>query len=138
MDYPTITLGSRAYPMPPLAIKQMRKVIPRLLELATRFQPPFDPTKLSEDDMNELSDVIYIAITRGSPQMTREQFDDIEATLPEMIASIDVIGAQAGMTKRREAGQGAHSPLLPSPMPASSPTLPNPNPRLIGTESLST
>ena len=95
---PAITLGGKEWPIPQLAVKQNRIIDPLLIRiipsvggdrsgLLGRLAPHYDA----------LLEICYTALTRGNPELTRQQFDDLPVTLVEMMNAFNIIAQQTGI-----------------------------------------
>jgi hypothetical protein len=92
MDFPTVTLAGRQWPVKPLVLKQLRIVEPAWARIKTA------KGAVTETLMDDLIEISYQAIAPGAdPKITRSEFTDLPVSLPEMIAALQTIAAQAGM-----------------------------------------
>lgn len=138
---PTIRLAGRDWPVPPLAIRQNRVVVPGLLKLMpvlTEFQAalpagagqPIDPlwwtkVSLTTETIDTLSDVVFEALRRGTPGLVRNEFDGIEMTPFDLLGAIPVVLAATGMFRPAEPGRvgeptGEAAPPTSTPSSATS------------------
>lgn len=109
-DAPTITLAGREWAVPRLAPRQNRVVVPALLELVPKILRARDDAGadnfaqlaryLDTKTYDCLTELVYTALTRGAPDLTRAEFDDLPIDTLEMIASVRTIADQAGMIQR--------------------------------------
>jgi len=99
---PRVTLADKQYPVPLLVPRQQRIVIPKLLALmrSMAINGKIDPTNLTTDQFDDLLDLVYVALTRGTPDLKREDFMEMPTTLLELIDAMNVIAEQTGMMKR--------------------------------------
>lgn len=118
---PTITLADIVWPVPKLAPRQNRIVVPAILQVAPKVlyalaTPESDPTlmpirlsaALDTSSMDALGDVCYWALKRAHPDMTRDEFDDMPISVLEMALALKVVSQQTGLIK-----EAAPSPLAP-------------------------
>lgn len=116
-DSEFITLVGQQWPIPPLGIRQNRIVVPKLLALVKtlapmlaasavlKANPDVDPFALiqhfalSEEQMDMLGDVVYIALTRAHRTLSRDDFLDMPVGLKELAMAFPVIMKQCGFLK---------------------------------------
>jgi hypothetical protein len=105
---PKLTLAGKEWPVPLLVPRQQRIVIPKLMALMKTLAVGgvIDAASISTEQYDELIDVVFHGVVRGSPTVTREAFIDEPITLMELIKAIDVIAAQTGMMKKKEPAPG--------------------------------
>ena len=123
---PRVPLGGVAWPIPRLAQKQNKRVTPlivkhrKALRKMNLGQDALDA--LTEEAIEELGTVVYVALTRGHPDMTRAEFDDMPIGVLEILAAFPVVAAQTGLFvwERTETNGVSADPLVPAA--ASSPT----------------
>jgi len=92
MAAPSVTLAGQVWPIPLLAVRQNRIVVPALRTLLA-----LDLTRISPEEVDLLADALYAGLTRGHPDLTRAEFDDMPITMLEMFRSIEVLAAQTGL-----------------------------------------
>lgn len=131
---PVVKLAGLDFPIPVLAIKQNRIVVPGLMKLApflvkfgelaatakTIANPDGDPAwwhkiEIETHQLDLMSDIVYSACTRAKPGFGRGEFDNMPITLMELIEAIGVIGAQTGMMGRRREGVPGSGETMPAP-----------------------
>lgn len=98
MTHPVVTLGGRHWPVPPLAIAELRHVVPAILRLGT-----LEPAALDEAAFDDLITVILWGLKRAHPEITREAVLELQATAPQLFAAAAVISRQSGMLAPAEA-----------------------------------
>jgi hypothetical protein len=115
---PKITLAGRDWPVPLLAIKQNRIVIPALMKImpaVARIASVSDGQDMSAEDMaaalasltvtteefDLVSDAVYAALTRGTPGLARNEFDNLPIATADLFAALPVIMAQTGIMKKQ-------------------------------------
>jgi hypothetical protein len=108
---PAIVLAGREWAVPRLAPKQNRIVVPALLELIPRIlRARAQADAAGEADQSSqlaryldtafydrLGDVVFTALTRAEPGLTRAAFDDMPVDTLEMLVAVRVIALQAGL-----------------------------------------
>jgi hypothetical protein len=96
---PQIIIAGRAWPVPLLAPRQNRIVVPGLITLGTRPEKQYD----------SLLDIVFAALTRGAPSLAREEFEEWPIATYELLDALPVIAQQTGFlgppASRRHAGQ---------------------------------
>jgi hypothetical protein len=113
-ETPAIVLAGREWPIPRLAPKQNRIVVPALLELIPRIlgaraqadaagetgQISQLARTLDTAFYDRLGDVVFTALTRAEPGLTRTAFDDMAIDTLELLVAVRVIALQAGLLKQ--------------------------------------
>ncbi len=59
---------------------------------------------LSTEQFEYATNILYPAIQRGTPSLTRDQFLDMEITMAELMAAVPVVLAQTGLMNPKKAG----------------------------------
>jgi len=103
-----VTLAGREWFVPMLAMRQARIVVPALMRLMPVLQNLQDSAtkgvaQLSQADYDAILDVVHAALTRAYPRLTRDEFLDLPASTPELIAALAVVTRQTGFFKPVEA-----------------------------------
>ena len=89
-----ITLAGREWPIPMLAPRQNRVVIPALMRLGDH------PERKYED----LLDAAFAALTRAHPGIDRAKFEEWPVATWELVEAVPVIASQTGLLKARAPG----------------------------------
>src|SRR5262245_49240442 len=98
-EFPTVRLAGKDYPVRPLVISQLRKVVPAMMRLGG-----MTPKSITEEQYDDLIEVVYQAIApAATPPISRADFMNLDASLPEMIEAINVVMKQAGLVQRNAA-----------------------------------
>lgn len=96
-----ISIGGKQWQVPQLAIKQNRIIDPLVLALLPIFytwkSDPATISKIGREQYDSLLTIVYTAITRAKPDFTLQQFEDLPATLPELINAFSIIAQQTGI-----------------------------------------
>lgn len=123
MADPVVTIGGRDFPVPELAIEQLREVFPALGTLAILAESPTSLVRISREDFGLLLNTIFVGIAEGSPGFTRKQFDKLKAKPQELISALTVVAQQSGMLKKpgETNGAGEDQATVPSIGTQSSP-----------------
>jgi hypothetical protein len=103
-----VTLAGREWFVPVLAMRQARIVVPALMRLMPVLQnlqngATMGVAQLSQADYDAILDVVHAALTRAYPRLTRDEFLDLPASTPELIAALAVVTRQTGFFKPAEA-----------------------------------
>lgn len=99
---PTVSLGGREFPVPELAIEQLREVFPALTRLATLSDQPDFLLRMTKEEFSLLIDTVWVGVAAGSPGFTRQEFEKLPAKPLEFATALNVIALQSGMAERRE------------------------------------
>lgn len=101
---PTVTLAGKRWPVPPLALKQMRVVVPilmkRMRELGGLQAGQVDA--LTNETTGDLITAVFIGLQRGHGAMKREEFEEMPVGWQELIEASIVVSRQAGMIGKKE------------------------------------
>jgi hypothetical protein len=125
---PTITLAGREWPVPKLAPRQNRIVVPALLELVPKILRARDAADaagekgsyatlaryLDTAGYDTLTTLVFTALTRANPSLARESFDDMAIDTFELVAAVVPIARAAGLIR----ADAPPPPLSRSPIPA--------------------
>lgn len=116
---PTVSLAGFEWPIPLMAPRQNRVIIPEILSIApkvAKFAPILQGQTLDLEEsiaimsamdtslLDSITNIVYTALTRAHPMLTREEFDEWPLPLSEQLKAIDVIAKQTGMMKQKAAG----------------------------------
>jgi hypothetical protein len=113
---PTVTLAGKAWPIPELAIRQLRVVRRPLIDLTDAIAATESETtgqrvmKLSAPQYADLVEIVYQGLTRAHPKLAREEFLDMAATDLELFLAFLVIRDQSGLFVAKPAGAEAGTP----------------------------
>jgi hypothetical protein len=133
---PTIELAGKRWPIPFLAPKQNRIVVPALLRVTpkilrgaphvagvpTEAKAKANTSRLADDlerlaegltkeGFDDLLDACFWAIQRGHPEVDRMDFEDWPIGVLDMIAASLIIARQTGVIKTTKVGEaGAAKP----------------------------
>jgi hypothetical protein len=91
LNDPVITLAGREWPVPLLAPRQNRVVLPGFLAMGDTAWKHYDT----------LCDVVFAALTRTKSQLDRDEFDDWPIATYELLDALPVIAKQTGFLERR-------------------------------------
>jgi hypothetical protein len=108
-DAPTIRLAGKDWPIPELAIRQIRIIVPAMVKLRV-----LDIATISTEQMDSLFEVVLAAIRRAHPEIEREAFFDWPISLSELLAALPVIVTQAGIGLAAGAGDTSAGEASPS------------------------
>ncbi len=92
----TITLAGAEYPIAPLKFRDLKRVLPLFLTLGIDTEAKLDAQ----------GDIVTAAIQTGDPAFTRQQFDDLSPTAPELQAAISAIAILSGLQPRKAPAPG--------------------------------
>lgn len=106
---PTITLAGMEFPIPMLAIKQNRVVVPALLRLSGMLKSIgdavagqadplwFTKIAISTEDFDLMCEIVVAGIQRATPGFSRGEFDQMPIALPDILNAVGTIAGQTGM-----------------------------------------
>lgn len=100
MGTPTITLAGKKWPVPPLAIKQLRIIIPA----STVIGELRKGQGVSPAQMGAILNVVHTALTRAHPGFPADEFDEMEISLPELMEAVPIILEATGMKRPPKEG----------------------------------
>ena len=92
-ENPTVALGGVDYPVPPVAFREVSKILP----LVSKVFSGMRSGELNEEMLDGLGKIIYYGIKRGQPGLSYDDFIDRPATTAEMMAAALVVCRQAGL-----------------------------------------
>ncbi|MGH6877640.1 MAG: hypothetical protein ACREHV_09725 [Rhizomicrobium sp.] len=118
-ETPAIRLAERDWPIPRLAPRQNRIVVPALLELIPKILRARDDAAeagqtgsfaqlaryLDTAAYDRLAEIAFTALTRAHPDVARAEFDDMPIDTLELIAAVRIIALQAGLIRRAGPGE---------------------------------
>jgi len=106
-DIPRITMGGVTWPIPRLAIRQLEKVVPLIVEalpiLGRIGKEGLTPATGSV--IHDLGTIVYLALERGHKGLTRDAFDDMAMTLEELLDAVPVVMRQSGLFRTVKPGE---------------------------------
>ncbi|HUO92557.1 MAG TPA: hypothetical protein VMU22_06535 [Rhizomicrobium sp.] len=123
-DTPTVTLAGRRWPVPELAIRQLRVVRRPLIDLTDQIAATGTETtgervmKLSTAQYEQMVEIVYQGLSRAHPKLSREEFLDLAATDMEIFQAFLVVRRQSGLfvtTPQDEARPVGEAEAEPSP-----------------------
>lgn len=101
---PAVTLAGRQWPIPELAVRQLREVRAPLLEFNERIRKlprenALDAfTTMAKDEFNRLViEPVFWGLTRAHPKLTMDEFLDMPISDMELIAALGVVQKQSGL-----------------------------------------
>lgn len=113
---PVVTLAGVEYFVPPLAFRQLRKVVPALMKLRPvldNFHGDF--SLLDEQVFDDLFALVVATLSRAYPEVQAQDLIDLLITPAELLAAVAVIAPQTGLFTASAA---------PSPEPAPGEAIP--------------
>lgn len=103
MPDPGILIAGREWPVPLLAPRQNRIVVPALLSIGK------DATR----EYELLLDIVFAALTRAHPDLNRDDFEDWPLPLCELREAVPVIARQTGLLKSPQSAISARGTTEP-------------------------
>lgn len=89
MNEPVIVIAGKEWPVPFLAPRQNRIVVPALMAL--------DASPAQQYDL--LLDIVFVVLTRASPELARDDFDDWPIATHELVDALPVITQRTGLMR---------------------------------------
>ena len=113
MRDPEIVIAGREWRVPFLAPRQNRIVVPSLVTLVPKILHARDEANaagektalaalaryLDTESYDALGNVVFAALTRATPSLTRDEFDDMAADTFELLNAVAPIARAAGLLK---------------------------------------
>lgn len=102
-DIPRVKLAGREWPVPELAVRQLRIVRRPLIDLTDAIAATETETmgqrvmRLTTAQYEELCEIVYQGLTRAHPSLTREEFLDMQASDMELFMAFLVVRRQSGI-----------------------------------------
>jgi hypothetical protein len=87
----TVRLGGRDWAIAPLSLRQILAIadfVPKLSGIGA--------DNLSGERLTPLAEVLWHALRRAHPRLTRDEFLDLPITIAELVAALPVVIEQAG------------------------------------------
>jgi hypothetical protein len=107
----TVQLGGRGWPIPLLAPKQNRVVVPLVYKAAPKLFT-VDRLNLSHlsvimtpEFYSDMLDIVYTALTRAHPGLPRAEFDEMPIGTMELLGAVVTIAAQTGIFRQAKEGE---------------------------------
>ena len=114
-----VILGGVIWPLRKLALKQNRVVTPLVVKLGPAFKQFSKGVKTADnlvgvvtDEMfNDLSNMVFTALTRSHPTLKRDEFDELPITIFELFQAFLPIAEQTGLFRAAKAGENPPAPV---------------------------
>jgi len=132
-----ITLGGRDYPVQPLSVRQLRVVVPAVtgllrelgpmvvaaerLKLGSEgltpdmFEAMMSSLQLTEAQFDFLITAIHGTLVRTHPNMTKDDFLNLDATMMELFSALPMVMNMTGLLRSKEGAPGEASPSVEGP-----------------------
>lgn len=95
---PHVTLAGQQWPIPLLAPRQNRLVIPTVVKLSEKFGAGFNYNEFDEATVDDLCKVVYTGLTRAHPALKWEDFMDWPISMTDLLAAFMVVSMQTGLS----------------------------------------
>jgi hypothetical protein len=107
-----ITIDGRAWPVPKLAIKQNKVILPLLTKVG------FGTSKIlgvldTAEGIDAYTTVVLVALQRAHEDLTREELEGMPMGGNDLILAVNVIANQTGMYRTKKADE-VTGPLVPT------------------------
>lgn len=90
LDGQNLKLGKTEYVVPPLNLKAMRRLLPRITALKTVGLP-------SDEDLGTVVEVVHAALARNYPEITKWEVED-NLDIVNMKKALSIVLGQSGLT----------------------------------------
>jgi hypothetical protein len=114
-EIPRVSLGGKLWPVPKLAIRQLRRMRGKLdpiFDLVIRKVTP--PQDLTDDQFDDMAFVVWVGLTRGHPTLSIPEFEELGITWTELVAALVTVWLQAiGPAGKGASGEGEGAPQSP-------------------------
>ena len=107
-EIPKIKLGKREFPIPELPWRVTKKLMPKMSQCAS-----INPGNITDEKMEAIGEAIWLVVSFGTPDLKRDEFENLTMSLQQMIEAIPIIIRQADL-KTVETKPG-EAPVQPSP-----------------------
>ena len=98
-----VRLANRDFYVAPLSLRQVLAVADELPKLKG-----LTADNVTGERMTPLAEIVWIGLHRAHPKMTREEFFDLDISIPELLAAMPTVMQQAG-GRKPEADAGESS-----------------------------
>jgi hypothetical protein len=122
---PKVTLAGIEFPVPRIVWAELKFVVPALMSLTSTLDRMrasggnLVAATMSEEEMETLGKVVYYGIKRGTPTLSRGEFETMPMSFDELVSAVFVVASQCGMMVKAE--DGASGPLAAAPQDQQSP-----------------
>lgn len=105
---PTIHIDGKDWPIPPFNFETSANCTPLIVKLGAETKRlAQDPLALTTPLVLEFGTMVFTAMHQGHTDLTREQFNQMRITVPDLIATLNVLRRQAGLFRERTPEDGA-------------------------------
>jgi len=115
-NWPVVSLGGFDWPVPPMTLKQNRKLQGLFKNVSGKIlRDGITLDGLTEQDVADLSQIAFIALSRAHPQITVEEMDEMPIGVVELVSALLVVMEQSGLYRKTAApgeAQGEQSPPI--------------------------
>jgi len=107
---PRITIDDVDWPVAKLAPAQLEVVAPLIDPTLKALKSSGSVTK---EIIHDLGTIVHVALTRGHPDLTRDEFDQMPIGLMDLLDSVQVVSRQCGLFRPVKPNEvnGASVPL---------------------------
>lgn len=99
----TVQLAGKNWPIPQLAPRQNRVVVPALMKVLPDLMAikNGDISQFDTELYSLLLDISFHALTRAHKELTRNEFEDMPITTEELILASEVVADATGVIKKK-------------------------------------
>ena len=96
-NVPFVVVGGKKWPVPPLAPRQNRIIIPLAMKNSS-----INPADVSPEQLDTIYEIVFQGLTRAHPTLTRDEFMDMATDLEDMMNGFNVVLQQTRMMRKVE------------------------------------
>ena len=106
-----VTLGGRAWELQSLPWRLVKTMHPKFLALWLRLADlgAANVIKVSEADLDALSECVFMALHYAYPTLTRDEFDELPITAKEMMLAVPALALCLGLREAASKEEAADS-----------------------------
>lgn len=113
---PTISWAGKEWPVPLLAPKQNRQVIPAAMRSRASITKVIGGQEpLTTEEYDDLSLIVFYGLKRAHPNLTRDQFDDTPLSIRDLMVAVTVVSQQTGIMKKEDGSAAVGEDIVAKP-----------------------
>ncbi len=105
---PTIEWDGKQWPIPLLAPRENRIVLPAVMRSRITVQKMTqENAPMTTEEYDDLTLIVYWGLRRAHPSLTRDQFDDVPISTIDLLRAMTTVARQTGAVAVGEGGAAA-------------------------------